>query len=50
MNLDSRALANLKVCAVGSATAKEIRNNGINPDIIPEQFVSEYLFAELKSL
>ena len=50
MNLDSRALANLKVCAVGSATAKEIRNNGINPDIIPEQFVSEYLFAELKSV
>ena len=50
MNLDSRALANLKVCAVGSATAKEIRNNGINPDIIPEQFVSEYLFEELKSV
>lgn len=50
MNLDSRALANLKICAVGSATAKEIKNNGINPDIVPEKFVAEYLFEELKSV
>ena len=50
MNLDSRALANLKICAVGSATAKEIKNNGINPDIVPEKFLAEYLFEELKSV
>jgi uroporphyrinogen III methyltransferase/synthase len=48
MGLDSRALANLKVCAIGSATAKEIKNRGIKADIVPEKFVAEYLFEELK--
>ena len=48
MNLDARALANSKVCAIGSATAKEIKSRGINPDIIPERFVAESLFDELK--
>ena len=50
MNLDSRALANLKICAIGSATAKEIKNRGISPDIVPEKFVAEYLFGELKDV
>ena len=50
MNLDSRALANLKVCAIGSATAKEIKNRGIKADIVPEKFVAEYLFEELKDI
>ena len=30
MNLDTRALANLKVCAIGSATAKEIKSSTFN--------------------
>ncbi|WP_195941059.1 uroporphyrinogen-III C-methyltransferase [Romboutsia sp. 1001713B170131_170501_G6] len=50
MGLDSRALANLKVCAIGSATAKEIKNRGIKADIVPEKFVAEYLFEELKTI
>ncbi|WP_092922240.1 MULTISPECIES: uroporphyrinogen-III C-methyltransferase [Romboutsia] len=50
MGLDSRALANLKVCAIGSATAKEIKNRGIKADIVPEKFVAEYLFEELKPM
>ncbi|MBQ6632336.1 MAG: uroporphyrinogen-III C-methyltransferase [Romboutsia sp.] len=50
MNLDSRALANLKICAIGSATAKEIQNRGISPDIVPKKFVAEYLFGELKDV
>ena len=50
MNLDSRALANLKICAIGSATAKEIKNRGISPDIVPKKFVAEYLFGELKDV
>ena len=49
MGKDSRALANLKVCAIGSVTAKEIEKRGINPDIVPEKFIAEYLFEELKS-
>ena len=48
MNLDARTLANLKVCAIGSTTYKEIKSRGINPDIVPEKFVSESLFEELK--
>ena len=50
MNLDSRALANLKICVIGSATAKEIKNRGISPDIVPKKFVAEYLFGELKDV
>ena len=48
MNLDTRALANLKVCAIGSATAKEIKSRGIIADIVPKAFVAESLFDELK--
>ena len=50
MDLDSRVLANLKVCAIGSATAKEIKNRGIKADVVPEKFVAEYLFEELKDI
>ena len=50
IDLDSRVLANLKVCAIGSATAKEIKNRGIKADIVPEKFVAEYLFEELKDV
>lgn len=50
MGLDSRALANLRICAIGSATAKEIKNRGIKADIVPEKFVAEYLFEELKPI
>lgn len=48
MKLDCRALANIKVCAVGTATAKAIVDKGINPDIVPKKFVSEELFEEIK--
>lgn len=48
MGLDSRALGNLKVCAIGSATAKEIKNRGIKADIVPQKYIAEYLFEELK--
>nr|WP_312214868.1 uroporphyrinogen-III C-methyltransferase [Clostridioides sp.] len=48
MNLDSRALAGLKVCSIGSATAESLRERGIKADICPKKFVAEYLFEELK--
>lgn len=50
MGLDSRALSNLKVCAIGSATAKAIKERGINADIVPKKFVAEYLYEELKPI
>lgn len=48
MNLDSRALAGLKVCSIGSATAESLRERGIKADICPKKFVAEYLFEVLK--
>ncbi|WP_042278324.1 uroporphyrinogen-III C-methyltransferase [[Clostridium] dakarense] len=50
MGLDSRSLSNLKVCAIGSATAKAIKTRGINADIVPKKFVAEYLYEELKPI
>lgn len=50
MNLDSRVLAGLKVCAIGASTAKEMKNRGIRADIIPKEFVAESLFEELKDI
>ncbi|MGL5507814.1 MAG: uroporphyrinogen-III C-methyltransferase, partial [Paraclostridium sp.] len=49
MNLDVRVLANIKICAVGPTTAKELKNRGIIADIVPEKFVAEAMFEELKS-
>jgi len=48
MNLDSRALAGLKVCSIGSATSDSLNKRGIKTDICPKKFVAEYLFEELK--
>ncbi|MGL5753393.1 MAG: uroporphyrinogen-III C-methyltransferase [Paraclostridium sp.] len=48
MNLDVRALANTKICVVGPATAKELKNRGIIADVVPEKFVAEAMFDELK--
>ncbi len=50
MELDSRALANIKVCAIGDATAREIRKYGIRADIVPSKFVGEALYEELKKV
>lgn len=50
MGLDSRSLSDLKVCAIGSATAKAIKDRGINADIVPKKFVAEYLYEELKPI
>lgn len=50
MGLDSRSLANIKVCAVGSQTVKSIEERGIKSDIVPNIFVSEHLYEELKPI
>lgn len=50
MNLDIRVLSNLKICAIGSATAKELKNRGIIADIVPEKFVAESMYDELRSI
>jgi uroporphyrinogen III methyltransferase/synthase len=39
--LDSRALANLKIAAVGPTTAKALRRMGVMADLIPENYHGE---------
>lgn len=47
MELDSRHLAGVKVAAIGSATAAALQAMGIQPDLVPHEFVAESLAAEL---
>ncbi|MFR5132274.1 MAG: uroporphyrinogen-III synthase [Terrisporobacter sp.] len=48
MGYDSRALYNIKICAVGAETARHIKTRGINPDIVPKKYIAEELYEELK--
>lgn len=41
--LDGRALAGLRVAAIGERTADSLMDLGIRPDVVPEQFVQEGL-------
>lgn len=50
MGLDCRALANTKVCVIGSATSKAIAKRGIKADIVPSKAIGESLYDELKDI
>ncbi|MEO6331551.1 MAG: uroporphyrinogen-III C-methyltransferase [Gemmatimonadaceae bacterium] len=45
---DARALAGLKIAAVGAATAGALLEHGIAVDVIPERFVAEGLIEALR--
>jgi uroporphyrinogen III methyltransferase/synthase len=45
---DSRALAGLKIAAVGPATAGALLEHGITVDVIPERFVAEGLLESMR--
>lgn len=45
---DARALAGIKVAAVGAATAGALLEHGIAVDVIPERFVAEGLIEALR--
>ena len=45
---DARALAGLKIAAVGPATAGALLEHGITVDIIPDRFVAEGLLEKLE--
>ncbi|HEX6100780.1 MAG TPA: uroporphyrinogen-III C-methyltransferase [Thermoanaerobaculia bacterium] len=44
---DVRALAGTKIAAVGQATAEDLRARGLNPDVVPERFISTELLPLL---
>jgi uroporphyrinogen III methyltransferase/synthase len=46
---DSRALAGLKVAAVGPATAGALLEHGITVDVIPQRFVAEGLLESMSA-
>ncbi len=44
---DARALAGLRLAAIGAATARHLDAYGIRPDLCPADFVAESLLADL---
>jgi uroporphyrinogen III methyltransferase / synthase len=40
---DARALAGLRIAAIGPGTARELTARGINTDLLPERFIAESL-------
>ena len=47
---DIRDLKGIKICAIGSKTASEVRNYGINVDMIPDKFRAEGLVESFLKL
>ncbi len=43
---DARALASVRVAAIGPRTADALRRRGIEPDLVPEHFVAESLVEQ----
>ena len=44
---DARALAHLKICAIGPATAAALEEHSILPDLVPDRFVAEGILDHL---
>lgn len=47
---DGRCLSNLKICAIGPATAKAIKEKFLNVDILPEKYVAESVISALDKI
>ena len=51
LGLDGRAFGNVKVAAVGPATGVTVREEmGITPDLVPDEYVSDAVLREMKTL
>lgn len=46
-DLDTRALSGVRVAAIGSETAKALKQRGVNSDVVPETYTSVALADEL---
>jgi uroporphyrinogen III methyltransferase/synthase len=44
---DARALANLRLCAIGPRTAQELGAYGLTPDVVPSEYQAEGVIASL---
>ncbi len=49
LDLDARALAALKICAVGPATAEALLARGLAVDVIPDRYVAEGVIEKLRA-
>jgi uroporphyrinogen III methyltransferase/synthase len=47
---DARALAGIRVAAIGPGTARALREHGIEPDVVPQDFTAEGLVEALRDL
>ncbi|MBQ2245521.1 MAG: uroporphyrinogen-III C-methyltransferase [Selenomonadales bacterium] len=45
---DSRALAGIRICAIGSKTAEEVAKHGLIADIVPAEFRAEGIVEAMK--
>jgi uroporphyrinogen-III synthase len=48
--VDAALFANVRVAAVGAATAEELRVRGVEPDFVPERYVGEEIARGLEDL
>ncbi|SHH53027.1 uroporphyrinogen-III C-methyltransferase [Tepidibacter thalassicus] len=48
LSLDFRKLNNIKIVAIGPATANALKDRGIIADIVPKEYIAESIFDELK--
>jgi uroporphyrinogen III methyltransferase/synthase len=44
---DTRALANIRLCAIGPRTAQELGAYGLTPDVVPSEYQAEGVIASL---
>jgi len=47
---DVRCLMDIRVCAIGPKTAEAVRNMGIIPDLVPDEYKAEAVVEAFKSL
>jgi len=47
---NSRLLSSLKICAIGPATAKELKKKGIGVDYVPKKFVAESILQGFRKM
>ena len=50
LGLDTRALGERKIAAIGPATADALRERGVTPDFVPEKYVAESVAEGIVSL